>query len=299
MAEPIVLLVDDDPLNLDILLEALEGQGFLLETAQDGQRAWEMLLAAPTKYSAIILDRMMPRLDGLALLKIIKSHPVLRNIPVIMQTAAALNHQILEGLQAGAYYYLTKPYDFRVALSIVRAALRDGLHNEELRRELQVAGGSASLLRSAHYQLQTLTEAHNLALSLSHAFPEPQHVVTGLEALLNNAIEHGNLGIGYKYKAALEVHGGLAAEVARRQALPENASKWVDVYFRRDEQWIIVEINDQGSGFDWQPYLEVSAERALSLNGRGIALARSQSFDELVFENNGSRVVARTRIRKD
>lgn len=297
MAEPVVLLVDDDPLNLDILVEALEGQGFQLETAQDGQRAWEMMLAAPNKYSAIVLDRMMPRLDGLALLKIINSHPILRNIPVILQTAAALNHQILEGLQAGAYYYLTKPYDFRVALSIVKAALRDGQYKQELKRELQVAGGSASLLLEAHYRLRLHSEAHNLALSLSHGFPEPQRVIAGLEALLNNAIEHGNLGIGYKYKVALETHGELAAEVARRQNLPDNAGKYVDVFYKRDDQWITVKIKDMGPGFDWKPYLEISPERATSLNGRGIAMARGQAFDELAFEDNGSLVIARTRLQ--
>ena len=295
MAEPVVLLVDDDPLNLDILVEALEDQGFALETATDGQQAWEMLLDAPQRYSVIVLDRMMPRLDGLALLKIVKSHPALRDIPVILQTAAAVTHQILEGLQAGAYYYLTKPYDSRVVLSIVKAALADFLYRRVMHAELKAANGSAALMQSAYYQLRTHAEARQLAVALAQCFDEPRRVMPGMDALLSNAIEHGNLGIGYELKSSLFGQNRFEQEVQRRQTLPENQAKWVDVHFRREEHWLTVDIADQGPGFDWAPYLELSAERALKLYGRGIALARQNSFDSLEYQSNGSRVLARCR----
>lgn len=293
MTDPVVLLVDDDPLNLDILFEALEGQGFALEMAMDGQQAWEKLLANPHRYSTIVLDRMMPRLDGLALLKILKGNPALRDIPVILQTAAAQPHQVLEGLQAGAYYYLTKPYDFRVCLSVVQAALRDFTRQKSLRQELAAVGATAAFLHSAHFRIRTHEEARQLALALSHGFDEPNRVIHGLEALLYNAIEHGNLGIGYDLKADLLARGQLENELANRQLQPENRAKWVDVRFLRENQWVMVEIEDQGAGFDWQPYLEWSPGHARQLNGRGIVRAREKAFDELEYQANGSRVIAR------
>ena len=83
-----LLLVDDDPVNLQILREYLDDQGYELDEAKDGQQAWDKLLAEDPAYHVVLLDRMMPKLDGLALLKQMKAHDRLKMIPVIMQTAA-------------------------------------------------------------------------------------------------------------------------------------------------------------------------------------------------------------------
>ena len=120
-----LLLVDDSPLNLNILLEFLREKEYSCTTAQSGVQAWTMLEREPDRFHAVLLDRIMPEMDGMEVLHRMKHHTVLSQIPVIMQTAASTHQQTLEGLQAGAYYYLAKPFDKATLQAIVDAAVRD------------------------------------------------------------------------------------------------------------------------------------------------------------------------------
>ena len=105
-----ILAVDDEPLNLAIIEEYLcEEASYTLDTAENGEIAWSALEAACPPYDLVILDRMMPVLDGMALLRRMKADQRFAAVPVILQTAAAAPEQVREGLDAGAYYYLTKP----------------------------------------------------------------------------------------------------------------------------------------------------------------------------------------------
>ena len=75
-----VLVVDDEELNLEILLEYFDGEpGFTLETAADGEIAWDLLQDPTKSFDLILLDRMMPRLDGVGLLRRIKAEPLRRH----------------------------------------------------------------------------------------------------------------------------------------------------------------------------------------------------------------------------
>ena len=125
MPHPLILVVDDEPLNLEIIAEFLEGDAYRLEFAATGEEAWSLLEVPDSAYDLVVLDRMMPGMNGIELLKRIKADERLSHLPVIMQTAAAAPDQVREGLAAGAYYYLTKPYDPEALQTIVRAALDD------------------------------------------------------------------------------------------------------------------------------------------------------------------------------
>ena len=111
MPTPRVLVVDDHAPDRKLLTVHLQPEGYEVETAEDGVEAWGKLRADPQRYDVILLDRTMPRMDGMQLLGKIKDDEDLRMVPVIMQTALAEREEILEGIRAGAYYYLTKPYD--------------------------------------------------------------------------------------------------------------------------------------------------------------------------------------------
>lgn len=102
-AVPTVLVVDDELFSVDILVEYLEDTGYEVETAIDGQSAWELLKAKPERFDVVILDRLMTGLNGVGILKRIKAHPILQRVPVILQTARAANEEDLEGLRAVAY----------------------------------------------------------------------------------------------------------------------------------------------------------------------------------------------------
>ena len=95
----------------------------MLWIAEDGLAAWKLLEEGETGFAAILLDRLMPRMDGIELLGKIKATPALEQIPIIMVTATSDPASIQEGLDAGVYYYLIKPFEPKVLLSIVKAAV--------------------------------------------------------------------------------------------------------------------------------------------------------------------------------
>jgi DNA-binding response OmpR family regulator len=293
MIEARILVVDDESLNLDILLEFLEGEtAFAPHTAENGEAAWRLLQDPANDYKAILLDRMMPELDGIGLLKRIKGEARLAGIPVIMQTAASSAAQIREGLEAGAYYYLTKPYGQDDLLAILHAALSDGQRRDALRRQLHQHISSLHFLNQAEFAIRTVDEASQLASFIAQACPDPETAVIGISELLVNGIEHGNLGLSYAEKAHLKREDSWRAEIDRRSTLPENISKQVQVSLRRQNDDLLLRVADQGEGFDWRSFLEIDPERAFDPNGRGIALARLLSFSSIHYEGCGNIAVA-------
>jgi len=104
-----VLVADDDPDILDLLTLNLECHGYQVHQASDGQQARDM--AVELIPDLIVLDVMMPKLDGLEVLAELKAHAETRDIPVVMLTAKASDSDVWQGWQAGADYYITKPFD--------------------------------------------------------------------------------------------------------------------------------------------------------------------------------------------
>lgn len=296
---PCILIVDDEPFNVDILLEYLEETGYLAESAGDGQAAWELLEADPHRYDVVILDRMMPRMNGMEVLARIKAHPVLQSIPVILQTAMAAKDEILEGLQAGAYYYLTKPFDEEVLLSVLGTAVDDRLRYKRALEGSNVASRTFGLLREGAFSFRDLMSARDVATVLANAFPDPQRVVIGLTELLINAVEHGNLGITYDEKSRLRDEDRWESEVEARLSDPAYADREVEVNYRREPDCIRVAIRDQGSGFDWQKYVDIDPARAFDTHGRGIAMSRMISFDTLEYRGCGNEVEVTVNIAAD
>ena len=288
-----ILAVDDEALNLEILLEYFADECALtLDTADGGEAAWALLQNPENDYKAILLDRMMPGLDGIGLLKRIKGDARLAGIPVIMQTAANSAAQIREGLEAGAYYYLTKPYRRDNLLAIVQAALIDAEARDALRLQLHSHINSLQFLKQAEFSIRTVDEASQLASFIARACPNAEMVVMGISELLINAVEHGNLGLSYAEKSSLKRDDCWRPEIDRRAALATNIEKEVKLQFQRDERSITLRVIDQGNGFDWQSFLEIEPERAFDPNGRGIALARLLSFSTLIYEGGGNTAVA-------
>lgn len=292
-----VLIVDDEPFNLEILSEHLADAGYETVTAEDGEAAWEILQHDQEGFATILLDRMMPRMDGMQVLAKLKQHPDFQHIPVIMQTAVGAAENVREGLAAGAYYYLIKPFQREMLLAIVAAAV--GFHKDRQQLEDQIAqhADSYRLLVNGEFHFRTLDEARQLTLMLSRACPDPQRVAMGLSELLVNAIEHGNLAISYADKSRLLQMGRWQEEVEERLLNPQYAERKVSVKFASNAEEIQIHIADQGHGFDWQPFLEFSPERAFDPHGRGISMARMMSFDSLEYQGKGNEVLVRV-LRK-
>ena len=119
-----LLIVDDERFNLAILELIFDGSEFSVTTARDGMDAIEKLKQMST-CDAILLDWMMPNMDGLQLLKVLKADLGYCKIPVIMQSAVGSDERVKEAMGAGAHAYLVKPYEEDIILSSVRTALAD------------------------------------------------------------------------------------------------------------------------------------------------------------------------------
>ena len=290
-----ILVVDDEISNLQIIQEYLEDTGHELEMSMRAEDAWDRLVAAPRPHDLVILDRMMPGMNGIELLKRIKADTRFAAIPVVMQTAATAPDQVREGIEAGAYYYLAKPYEPETLLAIVRAALADIDVREQARHEATAHVRAMELLDHAEFHFRTLDQVGPLIQVLASLCAEPQTVASGLNELLVNAIEHGNLGISYDEKKRLRMEDTWEAEVTRRLALPEYRDRQVRVHVARLPDHLEFTVSDEGAGFDWRRYLEIDPERATDPNGRGIAMARMLSFASLCYRGNGNTVIATVR----
>jgi CheY-like chemotaxis protein len=290
--KPCVLLADDEVFNLEILEELLDDHGFESDTAENGREAVELLTANPGKYQAVLLDRMMPGMGGIEVTHFIKQDARLRMIPVIMQTAKATKQDIEEGLGAGILYYLTKPFGKQDLLAIVDTAVRYFYECQALCREL--GNNREKIPAQGRVEFRSLNEARNAATRLAALAMDPDKVVVGLFELFVNAIEHGNLGIGFDYKSTLQKSGGWLAEIERRQQLPENRHKKVTVDYQTQHGNVSYMVKDQGHGFNFREFLNISTTRSLNMHGRGIAIAKVLSFDQLNYLDPGNQVVART-----
>ncbi|GAA5169472.1 response regulator [Viridibacterium curvum] len=288
-----LLVVDDEPLNLEIIQEYLDGEPFDLTLAESGDEAWKILDASPESFSAVLLDRMMPGMSGIDLLRKIKADPRLEHLPVIMQTAAAAPEQVAEGLNAGAYYYLIKPFERATLLSIILAALDDVSRWSDLRQRVTSNVLALQRIDTAEFSFRTLHEAEALAGLISQLAAEPDSALMGLAEILVNGVEHGNLGIDFAEKSRLKMEDGWAAEVERRLGLPENSEKRVRISISREaDHWCIV-VRDEGPGFDWQSFIELAPERAFAPNGRGIVMARKLAFLSVEYKGCGNTVELR------
>lgn len=291
-SEAAILVVDDSHLDRELLQAYFSDTLYDVDFAGDGAEAMPLLESDPDKYDAILLDRSMPRMDGMELLTRIKQDPRMRTLPVIMQSALGAPEEVLEGIRAGAYYYLVKPYDGETVRAVVETAVRDYAEYRDLQQKVRRGVECLTLMSEATLSIRTVDQARDVASVLVNTCPDPESVVIGLTELLVNAVEHGNLGITYDEKSALNASGTWEAEVQRRLALPENAQKRVELRMERTADELRFIIRDDGPGFEWRKYLEVHPQRAFDNHGRGIAIARAMSFDRVEYRGSGNEVVA-------
>jgi CheY-like chemotaxis protein len=283
-----VLAVDDNPAALRLLESMLERKKYHVITAVNGLDALRVMEAQGHTIDIILLDRIMPEMDGIEFCKRIKADARFRRIPVIMQTAAGRPQEIKEGIEAGVFYYLVKPLNIETLSSIVESA-RIKIHKyKDQRKRFIERQESMTMVQSLNCSFKTLEEGEKLAVFLSQFFPDPDQVFTGVSELFLNAVEHGNLAIGYTAKGQILEKNSMEKEVDIRLSLPKYKDRKVQVSFEKKEDEYILIICDGGDGFDWRNYLQVAPDRATDNHGRGIAMANMMSFDKLFFNEKGN-----------
>jgi len=137
---PCILIVDDEPMNLDILQTRLAVHGYDILTATNGEEA--LAIARSQQPDLILLDIMMPKMDGIDACRHLKADASLPFMPIIMVTAKADSKDVVAGLEAGADEYLTKPVDQAALVARVKSmlrikALQDTVQEQATRLEAQ------------------------------------------------------------------------------------------------------------------------------------------------------------------
>lgn len=164
--------VEDDASIRDIEVYALSSAGFAARGFEDGSSFYAAITGEKEKPQLIVLDVMLPGIDGIELLKRIRANAALKQIPIVMATAKGSEYDRIQGLDLGADYYLTKPFGVMELISCVKAVLRR-CGAEDEKSTLNACGISMNTLEhtvSANGERVTLTykEYELLKLFLSH-----------------------------------------------------------------------------------------------------------------------------------
>jgi class 3 adenylate cyclase len=181
---PRILIVDDQPMNVDILQTRLAVHGYEILTAYDGAQA--LAKATAELPDLILLDIMMPKIDGIEVCKRLKADTSLPFMPIIMVTAKADTKDVVVGLDAGADEYLTKPVDQTSLVARVKSMLRiKALHDTVQEQAQQLAEWNQTLEQRVQEQLGELERVGRLKRFFSPQLAELV-VSSGGEKLLQS-----------------------------------------------------------------------------------------------------------------
>lgn len=147
-----ILVVDDIAANLEIVGVRLQAQGYEVVTASNGEEA--LAKAFGLQPDLIILDIMMPKLDGIGVVKRLKQDDGLRFVPVIFLTAKADTKDLVEGLEAGGDDYLTKPFEQAALVARVRSMLRIKTLHDTVKQQAETLKEQAETLASWNQTLE-------------------------------------------------------------------------------------------------------------------------------------------------
>jgi adenylate cyclase len=161
----LILVVDDNEINRDILVTRLESHGYKTLQAADGEEA--LVAVAEHRPDLVLLDVMMPNLDGLEACRRLKSDTT-SFMPIILVTAKAATRDVVEGLDAGADEYLTKPIDQAALVARVRSVLRvKALHDQVQAQAADLANWNRTLEQRVEEQVAEIERIGRLKRFLS------------------------------------------------------------------------------------------------------------------------------------
>lgn len=255
----------------------------------------ELLHNEENIFDVIIMDRMMGDVDGIDILKEMKKDRKLRNIPVILLTGMDVREDIIEGIKAGAFQYLTKPIDHAELIDSIEHALIDHEYKRLTLESFRTSKDAISFINCGNFEYKNVEQCSNLSIMLATCFPDPESAIIGLTELMMNAIEHGNLNISCQQKKEFQKQGRLFEEVSERLESDEYKDRVVKVDYECNDKYVTVIIEDQGEGFEWKNYAADNIEiNNTDFSGRGIMIAKSMSFDDVEYNEKGNKVTVKS-----
>ncbi len=282
-----MLVVDDQDALRTVLCRMLTREGFEPIEATDGEEAIERYRTLMP--AVVVSDITMPRMDGLALLREIRK--IDPGAAVILMTGHGNEDILLKALQGGATNFFKKPLDLRVLVREIRQifqykveAARSYLFSPFLLEETK-----SFALTSGNAPYLPVINQITLQLPCLLADAEILNLKIGIEEMITNAIEHGNLGISFAEKSAAVEEGKLGELVTDRLARGANAAKRVFISSCLTGDSFRISIRDEGEGFDWRNLPALVPENLLAYSGRGIFLTKIY-FDEVRYNEGGNEV---------
>lgn len=203
---------------------------------------------------------------SLALLAVLKDAGV--QVTLLLEAEDLL--AVETGLYATVSGFLVKPFE-----------------RQALVAALALPWGGVSAPAGGYFPFRTLEDVTGLSQLVAGLCPESEMVQIALSELMLNAVEHGNLGLGFVRKGELMSCGAWRNEVERLLDTPAYLERFAYLRVELRPREVRFLIRDQGDGFDPAPYLNLNPARSVEPHGRGIAIARMLAFPDLVFLDGG------------
>ncbi|BAU13845.1 two-component hybrid sensor and regulator [Leptolyngbya sp. NIES-3755] len=203
-----ILIVDDTPTNLDVISETLNDAGFKIAIATSGERALQQIDRRPP--DLILLDVMMPGMDGFETCRRLKELPAHREIPVIFMTALSDTDSKVQALELGAVDYITKPFQEREVLARVKTHLQLSQLTQDLATQVTE---KATELQASQLQLiqhEKMSALGQLVAGVAHEINNPLGCVStnifNAQRGLQELIEHLHLYQSHASSEEIEAH---------------------------------------------------------------------------------------------
>jgi diguanylate cyclase (GGDEF)-like protein len=216
---PIILVADDEPINRTLIQRRLERAGYFVLVAENGREAVEAAMSSSP--DLIILDVMMPLMDGLTACRLIKENEVTRDIPVIFLSARDETDVKVSGLALGANDYISKPFKAEELLARVEVAMRMKRERDRLRLSAEEARVTAEIAqeRAMTDALTGLLNRYGLQRVLAHEYAEARRYARSLSCLMIDLDNFKPINDTFGHAtgdAALKQVGAILTDVVRR-----------------------------------------------------------------------------------
>lgn len=285
---PVILVADDEPINRSLIQRRLEREGYRVYTAENGREAVE--ITRETLPDLVILDVMMPEMDGLEACRLIKEDETTHDLPVIFLSARDETEMKVSGLTLGANDYISKPFKAEELLARVSVAIRLKRERDQLRASAEEARASAEI---AHEQAMTdaltgLLNRYGLQRALQREQSEARRYHRPLSCLL---IDLDN------FKTINDTYGHAAGDTALQQIanILTKAVRGSDMVFRHGgEEFLVLlpETNLEGAAALAEK-IRIAAEAQLFGGGHIFPMTLSAGVASLSELESGHDMIAR------
>jgi response regulator RpfG family c-di-GMP phosphodiesterase len=263
-AKPVILVVDDQPQNIELLEAYLVPRGYEIVTAEDGEAALKAVVKDAV--DLVLLDVMMPKIDGFEVCRRIKGSEQTRNIPVVMITSLSAKEDRIKGIEAGAEDFISKPIDKGEVLARVKMLLKMKTLNDRLNHAYEEMNVITNFGETNIQSFDPLNYAflpnvdnivHQIIRKEADAFDKPQLVIVGVP-------DERHAWQWYQYEYMFNVLKRTVLPADFRQD-PDRSGKARIVYFNEDDK-------DRS---ELRPFVDMLEAMSISVSNMACYLSRS------------------------